>query len=630
MRKNLIFTFAVCASAIVLGAVMAYAAGETTGTNVSCATATLPAHTIGVDGTGVDTIAGTSTTNCHTATYTIPTNTVTTTVTGSGSATSTTTSSTSSSSGVGSCPVNPPGSTWTVGGHDYNLEGWDTFTKNQAAGAAWNPGTTAPNTPVYTGDHGMQWTEYPDGWAANGVTYAYQPSTVQSVHDGVLDFNLHDSANGPVGASPSPLPGGNRNQTYGAWSFCEKIAPDAGSDLADFKQAILLWPQNDSNGGAAESDFPEGNFTDASGAPASGIGAFAHYGSYPTQDSFPTGTLDLSQWHVYTQTWGPGFRSYYVDGRLIGTSTSSVWSQPERWQLQVQPLASHDDAGHGHVYVSWVWAGTPASTQTTSSSSTTSTTSSTTPTTTTSSTTSSQTSAGAIQHVVVIVMENQGTGILSQMPYLNSLANTYGKATSYYAIGHYSADNYIAMTSGTTCCFDDSLQNLDATPSIFSQLGSQAQTLAERGGGGYAQRHDPGAYYGFTSQGYMSGQSTDLTGKKFTLLVPGLCDDMHDCGASTGDAWLQSNVPKLQANPGTAIFITFDESSGGSQGATLPPSNGVPMVVVTPSSGAGVDATQFTHYSLLRTVEDLFGLPCLGSACQAASMVGHLGLPAGS
>ena len=231
----------------------------------------------------------------------------------------------------------------------------------------------------------------------------------------------------------------------------------------------------------------------------------------------------------------------------------------------------------------------------------------------------------AIQHVVVIVMENSGASVLSQMPYLNGLANANASATNYFAIGHFSADNYIAMTSGTTCCFDDSFQNLSSTPNIFRQLGSQAQTLAERGGGGYAQRHDPGAYYGLTSLGFTDGQPVDLTGKKFTFVVPGLCDDMHDCGPSTGDGWLSRNVPTFLANPGTVVFVTFDEGSGGGQGATTPPANHIAMVI----AGAGVhgtDATAFTHYSLLRTIEDMLGLPCLGSACSATTMVGHFGL----
>jgi acid phosphatase len=85
-------------------------------------------------------------------------------------------------------------------------------------------------------------------------------------------------------------------------------------------------------------------------------------------------------------------------------------------------------------------------------------------------------------------------------------------------------------------------------------------------------------------------------------------------------------VPKLQANPNTAIFITFDEDETSGQGLTTPPANNVPMIVVSPVTSQVSDGTQFTHYSLLRTIEDVFGVPCLGNACKATSMVGHFGL----
>jgi hypothetical protein len=104
----------------------------------------------------------------------------------------------------------------------------------------------------------MGWTEYPDSWASTNAVHGYQLSTVQSVHDGVLDFYLHDdpATGDPVGADSSPLPGGNRYQTYGAWSFCERIDATDSYDLADFHQA-LLWPQNTTDWPAAESDSPE-------------------------------------------------------------------------------------------------------------------------------------------------------------------------------------------------------------------------------------------------------------------------------------------------------------------------------------------------------------------------------------
>jgi hypothetical protein len=254
------------------------------------------------------------------------------------------------------CPKPPTGRTQVIGGTIYALAGMDTFTKSAPLGSF---ATSSPNRIVYTGDHGMGWTEYPDGWpstySAKGAE-GYQPSTVQSVHDGLLDFYLHSDSHGnPVGADPSPLPGGKRYQTYGAWSFCEKVVPADAGRLDDFHQAPLLWPRDSNKWQWAESDYPEDDLN------AFDFSGFSHWGGSGAQDVFGIQPVEPqftpTQWHVYTQVWGPGFRSYYVDGRSVGTSTNRVWSGPERWQLQVEP-SGLTDGDSGHVYVAWVWIGT--------------------------------------------------------------------------------------------------------------------------------------------------------------------------------------------------------------------------------------------------------------------------------
>jgi hypothetical protein len=233
-----------------------------------------------------------------------------------------------------------------------DLPGWkqtfvDDFTLDAPLGS-W--GTTDSERVVYTGDHGGKWNVYPDGWSStytNGQP-GYQPAKVLSVHDGQLDFFLHDVNNLPSGANPTPLvTGTSKYQTYGRYSA--RIKSDTG--LGNYHAAWLLWPQNDVNGGCAESDFPEGNLN-------STVSGFAHNATncsnYSTQDAFNTSTRFDSGWHTYTQEWGPGFRKYYVDGNLIGTSTTRVWAQPERWQLQTEPNGNTHTAGH--LMVDWVVA----------------------------------------------------------------------------------------------------------------------------------------------------------------------------------------------------------------------------------------------------------------------------------
>ena len=549
----------------------------------------------------------------------------------------------------GACTVGPPGSTWTVGGNNYNREGWDTFTKNAAVGSFAQTSTgisSGDNLPaVYTGDQGMGWTEYPDGWGANGVTPAYSPSTVQSVHDGVLDFSLHND----LGASISPMPGGNRDQTYGAWSYCEKVDP-ALLTAPDFKQAPLLWPQSDANGPAAESDFPEGNYVRRR-TPASSQHSRTTVllRRTPSRSASVIPGFDITQWHVYTQTWGPGQRCYYADGTQIGCSTNAVFSSPERWQLQVQPLQGNTGhGGAGHVYVNWVWIGTPqgGSSSSSSSTSTTSTTPTTTTTTTTTSTTPTTTTTtttpppGKISHVVVIVDENQDYSNVfgsSSAPNWNKYASQFGYASAYYANGHFSLDNYLTMTGGIIGTGNSDSCGSFSGNNIFNQLGAgNAVNYVESGNTDCD--HNPASQWSDLSSSFTQTLpsapfSSTAFNPAYVFISPNKTDDGHDTNVATADSYIGTIVPAIIATPqyqaGTmAIFLVPDESNvNDTQGTTTPPDNHVLADVISPNTPTGtVVSTQFTHCSLLRTAEDVLGLAPLGCAATANSMMLPFGL----
>ena len=99
--------------------------------------------------------------------------------------------------------------------------------------------------------------------------------------------------------------------------------------------------------------------------------------------------------------------------------------------------------------------------------------------------------------------------------------------------------------------------------------------------------------------------------------MPNQCNDMHDCPIGTGDAWAKRFLAPLIASPAMAdgiLFITFDEAHGDT-------SNHVATIVVAPRLAAPVtSAKQYGHASLLRTIEELYGLPCLADACRAEPM----------
>jgi phosphatidylinositol-3-phosphatase len=247
--------------------------------------------------------------------------------------------------------------------------------------------------------------------------------------------------------------------------------------------------------------------------------------------------------------------------------------------------------------------------------------------------------ARPLRRVVWIVMENHGYRQVvgaRDAPYLNRLARACGLATNFQAETHPSLPNYIAMTSGSTQGVTDDVppaeQSLDV-PSIFSQLGrgwralqeSMPSTCARDDSGEYAVRHNPAVYYR-NVQRACAAQNVPLrdppaVSARFTFITPNLCDDMHDCSVGTGDRWLARWVPRILRTPayrtGTmALFITWDEDDGNE-------GNRIATLVVSPGTRRGTrSATAFDHYSLLRTTEEILGLPLLGEAAGAASMRG--------
>ena len=241
-------------------------------------------------------------------------------------------------------------------------------------------------------------------------------------------------------------------------------------------------------------------------------------------------------------------------------------------------------------------------------------------------------------HVVWIVMENHAAGQImgsSGAPYLNSIASKCGYASNFYAESHPSLPNYIAMTSGSTQGVSDdaapSSHPLNV-PSIFSQLGgdwkslqeSMASNCAQSSSGQYAVKHNPAAYYtniaaACQAQDIPLGSTPDISAK-YTFITPNLCSDMHDCSVSQGDSWLATWVPKILNSPqyaagNTAVFITFDEDDSSNN-------NHIATIVLSPSTPAGmVDNGSYNHYSMLRTTEEMLGLPVtLGGAVGAMSM----------
>ncbi len=241
-------------------------------------------------------------------------------------------------------------------------------------------------------------------------------------------------------------------------------------------------------------------------------------------------------------------------------------------------------------------------------------------------------------HVVWIVLENVGYGVVgsSNAPYLNHLIAQCGLATNYHGTTHPSLPNYIALTSGSAQGISDDNDPAShplAVPSIFSQLNGKWRSYVESmptpcdqvSGGEYAAKHNPAAYFtnlkGTCARNDVSLPPHPSFVQPFTFVTPNLCHDMHDCSVAVGDSWMRAFVPKVLSSPQyrsgrLVLAITFDENTSGS-------TNRVPTIVIAPSVPPGLKVGSYLdHYSLLRTTEQLLGLPFLAQAKRARTMVG--------
>jgi phosphatidylinositol-3-phosphatase len=255
--------------------------------------------------------------------------------------------------------------------------------------------------------------------------------------------------------------------------------------------------------------------------------------------------------------------------------------------------------------------------------------------------------------VIWIFMENHSySQIVSSRsaPYIGSLARGCGLATNYRAVAHPSLPNYVAATSGGTWGIADDdppPSHRLAVRSIFQQARTAASyeesmpsSCAQASSGDYAVKHNPEAYFtpirarcnannvplGTASSGALLTALATGSLPAFSFVTPNVCNDMHDCPVETGDGWLKTWVPKITAGRDylagkTVLFVTWDENDG-SRG------NRVATIVVSPYTAPGTrSGSPFSHYSLLRTTEELLGIRRhLGQAARAASMRSAFGL----
>jgi phosphatidylinositol-3-phosphatase len=257
---------------------------------------------------------------------------------------------------------------------------------------------------------------------------------------------------------------------------------------------------------------------------------------------------------------------------------------------------------------------------------------------------------GPVSRIAVIVLENKEYNQIigrAGAPYLNALARHSAVAANYYAITHPSLPNYLALTGGSTFGFSgsdcgacsvshrnlvDQLEAAGISWKVYAQdMPSTCSTRVTAGA--YVRRHDPFLYYRDVADNpkrcqfvvpatVLNRDLADHALPRFMWLIPDICDDMHSCGTYTGDLYLRGVVPRLLSalGPSGVLFITYDEGSSNLGCCGVAKGGRILTLVAGPGARAGARSmTPYDHYSLLRTIEDLLGLPRLGGAALSST-----------
>jgi acid phosphatase len=245
-------------------------------------------------------------------------------------------------------------------------------------------------------------------------------------------------------------------------------------------------------------------------------------------------------------------------------------------------------------------------------------------------------------HVVVVIEENHAAGQIlgsASAPYLNSLAQSGANFTESFAVTHPSQPNYLALFSGSTQgVTDDSCPppgspyaganlaaGLVAAGKTFTgyseDLPSAGSTTC--GAGDYARKHNPWVDFrnvpASANQPFTAFRSTnDAQLPTVSVVVPNLQHDMHDGTVQQADTWLKQYLGGYvdwAMDHDSLFIVTWDEDDDTA-------TNRIPTIFVGPMVKSGTYATHITHYAVLRTIEDMYGVTPSGAGATAAPITG--------
>jgi hypothetical protein len=227
-------------------------------------------------------------------------------------------------------------------------------------------------------------------------------------------------------------------------------------------------------------------------------------------------------------------------------------------------------------------------------------------------------------------MENRSFDAIigsANAPYINSLAAMGAVFSDSHGVTHPSQPNYLWLFSGSDQgVTDNSCPHVFSTANLAQGLidnawsfagfseGLPAEGSLACNSGKYARKHNPVPSFSnvpsSANKPYSAFPSDYSTLPTVSFVVPNLDNDMHDGTVAEGDAWLQQNLGgyvNWAPSNDSLLILTWDEDDGGS-------GNHIATVFVGSMVAPGSYAETIDHVDILRTIEDMYGVPYAGAS----------------
>lgn len=223
-------------------------------------------------------------------------------------------------------------------------------------------------------------------------------------------------------------------------------------------------------------------------------------------------------------------------------------------------------------------------------------------------------------HIVVTMMENHSFPQImdgNDAPYIQSLARHGALFTRSFALLHPSQPNYFALFSGSTYDVTDDKDHWLSGPTLADVLQARGKPVIGYIEHGSPRKHNP--WESFAGERKVERPLADFPTDfarlpTVSFVIPNEQHDMHDGSVAEADHWLHGHLGAYAdwcRRHNSLLIVTFDEDNGQDK-------NRIPTIFVGDGIVPGHYDERIDHYSVLRTILAMYGLPPLGQTAFAS------------